>query len=104
MGIAASPIVKDSLHVLTYNEFTLQLLDQIVYYRRICSYSRLSYNYEYFVGKISICASSYWQKDRKRCTSWWSVSILAFVDCSVIENLQIAETGEIFQLLRTVGH
>jgi len=27
--------MKDSLRVLTYNEFTLQLLDRTVYYRRI---------------------------------------------------------------------
>jgi len=88
--------MKDSLRVLTYNEFTLPPVGQIVYYRRICSYSSLSYNYEYIVGEISTCASAYWQKDRNRCTSSWSVSILEFVDCSVIENLQIAETGEIF--------
>lgn len=99
-----SPIVKGSLHVLKYNEFALQLLDHTVYCRRICSYSRLPNHYEYIVAKVSNCASSYWQKDRNRCTSWYSVSILQFVDFSVIENLQIAETDEIFQLHRTAGH
>jgi hypothetical protein len=96
--------MKDSLRVLTYNEFTLQLLDQTVYYRRICSYSRLSYNYEYIVGEISTSASSYWQKGTNRSTSWRSVSILEFVECSSIENLQISETGEIFRLRQTIGH